>query len=273
MADTAAPPSSDAAPAAQAPSVTPAVPDWVPDALKGDWGKPDYAEKATKAYADTHAKLSTRNDDFRKQVSAEFEAERAKQRPESPDGYKFEIKPGSDIETFLKQNGVDIAAQMPEGGGDPSLYVLNDQSETVGKFREWCHKHAVPADAFMEMVGHVMVRDVRKAVEMRKAQEDVFAKQDAAEVAKLGPNGQSRKEAAAAGIQAHMVSLLGKEKGEEAGKVLALATCFAGGVEGLEALLGATTGGLTPGGVTDASKNASFETMFPKTAQHYASRG
>jgi hypothetical protein len=255
----------------EAPAVA-AAPEWVPDALKADWGKPEYAEKATKAYADTHAKLSTRNDDFRKQVAADLAAERAKAKPATPEEYKFSITPGSDIETMFKQAGVNLVDNLPESG-DPTTHMLNAESETMKVFRSWAHKHDIPQESFNDMVAHVVLRDVQKVQQIRAAQEELYAKQDAAELEKLGANGAARKEAATKGIQAHMVAVLGKEKGEEAGRVLALATCFAGGVEGLEAILGAVSGGLTPGGGSAASDPATFETMFPNTAKYYASKG
>ena len=287
MADTGAPaPAGN--PAASAPAATPLpaagpgtgaasspspVPAWVPETLKSDWGSPDYAEKATKAYADSHAKLSTRHDDFRKQVSAEVEAERLKLRPETPDGYKFEVKPGSDIETLLRQNAIELVDEAPADGGKPGMYVLNHESETLKAFKEWSHKHAIPADAFNEMVAHVVLRDVRKTKENGAAQEKLYAEQDKAEIAKLGPQGEQRRTNAEAAIKARMVTLLGPEKGAEAGQALALACVFAGGVEGLESLLGGSAGGLQPGGGGESGKVVNFESMFPKTAAHYAKKG
>ena len=90
MADAAAPASTPAAsdPGAGAPPAA-SAPDWVPADFAADWGTDSYAEKLSRAYAEKHAKLSTRTDDLRKQVAAEIEADRRRGLPEKPDGYTF----------------------------------------------------------------------------------------------------------------------------------------------------------------------------------------
>lgn len=268
MDGSASPAASNPAPAggdATSSAATSAVsaPDWVPEQFRGDFGKDTYAEKVTRAYSDTFAKLSTRNDDLRKQVTDELAAARREKMPKTAAEYQVRIEPGSDADVKLKQFGVtlvdDLTGQVPEGA-----YILNKDSETVAAFREFAFKHEIPSDAFEEMVQKVILRDVARDSRQKAEQEKLWQKQDEAEVQKLGQNGAERKKLAESGIRAAMIDALGPEKGKEAGTALALACVFAGGVEGIETLLSRLNGGLSPGGSPGGVQEQSpAHQMFP----------
>lgn len=278
MADTAAPPAASdavAAPAATAPApAAPAAPDWVPSDFAGDWGTDAYAEKISRAYADKHAKLSTRTDDLRKQLTAEIEADRRRGLPSNPDGYTFKADPESDVGKLLAQHKIKLVDDIPEGfvnTGDETHYALSKDSTVTGWWREFCHKHGLSEADFAEGIANVIVRDTASTIAARDARQKQFAEQDAAELAKLGATGAQRKEAAAKGIGDLAVKLLGDEKGKEAAAVLGEALYTAAGIEAVEQILKITAGGLAPGiAGQEAAATRPADLMFPDLAKKRA---
>lgn len=247
-----------------------AAPDWVPPQFSGDWGSDAYAEKVSRGYADAHAKLSTRTDDLRKQVSAEIEADRRRGLPEKADGYTFELPDGAEYAKLLAEHKIQLVDQLPEGeyAGEGALYALSKDSDAIGWWRDMCHRLGLPVDAYREGIARIVVRDVRKADEARKSQLDRFANEDAAVLKALGPDGAARKAAAEAGIGQLAEKLLGPEKGKAAALHLGSALLGAEGVEAIEAILKLTAGGLQPGvGGNNAPSVRPADLMFPGLAK------
>lgn len=265
------------APAAQAPTSTapaadgaagaPAVtPDWVPGDFAADYGTDAFAEKLARAYADKSAKLSTRQDDLRKQI----EAERRQGLPEKPDGYKVkEAFSEGALRSLLEQNGITLVDEFPSPEQmDPKAYYykFSDDSPTIGWWREFAHKSGLSQDQFAEGIAQLVVRDQRREVEAGKQRMESAQQRLAEEVSKLGADGKARQDAAEKAIRAKLVSLMGDEKGKAAGEELAAACLFASGVEGVEAILKAMDGSLQPGG--DSVTNARpADLMFPHLAR------
>lgn len=262
MADTAAP--APAASDAGAPPA-PSAPDWVPADFAGDWGTDAYPEKLSRAYAEKHAKLSTRTDDLRKQVAAELEADRRRGLPEKPEGYTFEAPEGAEYAKLLAEHKVKLVEQLPEGPntGDETLYAIAQDGDATGWWREMCHKLGLPIDVYREGIARIVVRDVRKTFEARDARAKQFADFDKAELGKLGPQGTARKEAAAKGLSDLAAKLLGPEKGKDAAASLGEALYTAAGVEAVEQILKMTAGGLSPGAGGQQGGPRPADLMFP----------
>lgn len=282
MADTAAPASTPAAsdpgagaasaPATAAPAATHA-PEWVPADFSADWGTDGYAEKVSRGYADKHAKLSTRTDDLRKQVAAEIEADRRRGLPDKPDGYVFTLdglqsKYASDL---FAEHKIRLVDEIPADGISPTdehLYAPSKDSDAGGWWREFCHKHGLPVEAYHEGIARIILRDVRKVADTVAARKKQFAEQDAAELKLLGAAGGQRKDGAIKGLGELVTKLLGPEKGALAAASLGEAMHTAASIEAVEQILKMTAGGLSPGvGGQSAAAPRPADVMFPGLAR------
>jgi len=204
-------------------------------------------------------------------VSAEIEADRRKALPDKPDGYKVReaFGNGSPLASLMEQNGITLVDEFPSADKmDPNAfyYKFNDNSPTVGWWREFAHKSGLNQDQFAEGIAQLVVRDQRREAEASKQRMEAAQARLSEETSKLGSEGKARQDAAEKAIRAKLVALMGDEKGKAAGEEFAAACLFASGVEGVEAILKALDGSLKPGGAAGSSARPA-DLMFPHLAR------
>lgn len=208
---TSPPPETTSPPPAPSGNETTERPEWLPEQY-------ETPEAFRTAHDELRAKLGSKTDTLKAEVTKELEATRLAKRPESPD--KYEVKAPKDVVILTKAPDKDF---KPEEGKN---YVTLDTEDPLFKWwQQTAHDLGLDNDGFNSGVKAFVENTVARDV---KASEAVIAQQD--ELFKgLGEHAQARVNHLFRGLEARL--------GKEAADALDDAYVSVGGIEALEKLL------------------------------------
>jgi len=135
-------------------------PDWLPEAYWDSEKGEGKFEDLAKSHADITKKITTRNDDLKKQVKADFEKERFAKRPEAADKYELRLPEG------VLPDGVE--------------WEFNAEDPLVNFARNLAYENGLGQEGFDKLVGEYIKSEIAKLPDVE------------AQVKRLGEKGPER---------------------------------------------------------------------------------
>lgn len=123
-------------PQQQTPPPPPPRPDYIEDKFWDPTSNSIKVEDLAKSYKEIQGKFSTRQDDLRRQIEADFNTNRLKARPPKPDDYSFTLPEG-----VLK---------------DGEEFEFDQSNPLVGFWRKHAHEHGLNQSQFADGVAAIL---------------------------------------------------------------------------------------------------------------------